>query len=810
MIIKKLRVEHFGCFQTPFEVEFTKGLNIILGPNEAGKSTIFNAIEKSLFTPVRLKPTEYRTIMKRWEPLGSDSLSAVITFTIKGKKYELSKRWGVSSQAVLRLSDGSTVSDDSAISAMLSSILPAKPGTFKSVLMTYQSGLLKTVDELKNEHVDTLHTLGDILRAAFLETGGVSVEAFKARIEEQYSRYLSRWDLRDNGPEKGRGIENPWLKEVGELLAVYYKKEALRKQYEDALRFEERLDGIVRRLNECSTELADLSRFVRRNERMAKDALERRSFSATLQAGLMRIDHMKKANAEWPVIEEKIKQIEARMPAIIERHKALSSESEAASYARSESILREKHQRAKAWNDRLTEAKAILAGAKKITAMDVDFLRKAESAMERLQSKLTSVGLNVRIKAASDARIEIRKDLEAPSTIELKEGEIKDITAGGFLSVSHPGIEIETTAGKIDIKSVKAEHERQKQGLSDTLLTLGVASIDTAAAVSKEYERLTREAQNARTLLDKELGGESFEAIEMSVSALGEPRNLRPLEDIAVDLTNAVNERRNLGAELEALKKKLFDLTSEFGSMDKLFTSLGAIFKETADVEAKIALLTPLPEGVDSAESFVEAFEAKRLELAKMERLMSDLREERARVEGESPELTTEDLETARKEAEEEFDSIERKALAIMKIKTLSERLLENVDKNIYTELQSEIEKHVSAITGRRHEKVAMDGGMPKGFVLSDGRSLGYDSLSMGTADALSLALRLAMAEYFLKEADGFIMLDDPLVDMDPERQANASEVIQAYARNRQVVVFTCHPSHATALGGNLINLPSA
>ena len=86
-------------------------------------------------------------------------------------------------------------------------------------------------------------------------------------------------------------------------------------------------------------------------------------------------------------------------------------------------------------------------------------------------------------------------------------------------------------------------------------------------------------------------------------------------------------------------------------------------------------------------------------------------------------------------------------------------------------------------------------------------KTMAYDLLSTGTQDVLAIALRLAFAREFLGEEKSFIMLDDPLVDLDPERQAKTSEVIQSFSEDHQVILFTCHPSHAEQLGGTLIDL---
>jgi len=90
----------------------------------------------------------------------------------------------------------------------------------------------------------------------------------------------------------------------------------------------------------------------------------------------------------------------------------------------------------------------------------------------------------------------------------------------------------------------------------------------------------------------------------------------------------------------------------------------------------------------------------------------------------------------------------------------------------------------------------------------SAGNHLSWEQLSAGTRDTLALALRLAMASYFLGKSDGFMLLDDPLVDMDPDRQKAAVKALQSFASSCQLVVFTCHPAAAELLGGNLVRLP--
>jgi len=49
--------------------------------------------------------------------------------------------------------------------------------------------------------------------------------------------------------------------------------------------------------------------------------------------------------------------------------------------------------------------------------------------------------------------------------------------------------------------------------------------------------------------------------------------------------------------------------------------------------------------------------------------------------------------------------------------------------------------------------------------------------------------------------------MDDPLVDLDPDRQSKAAEAIKDFAEDKQLILLTCHPSHAKLLGGHQIEL---
>jgi uncharacterized protein YhaN len=58
------------------------------------------------------------------------------------------------------------------------------------------------------------------------------------------------------------------------------------------------------------------------------------------------------------------------------------------------------------------------------------------------------------------------------------------------------------------------------------------------------------------------------------------------------------------------------------------------------------------------------------------------------------------------------------------------------------------------------------------------------------------------MAEAYLTQGGGFLMLDDPFVQFDKTRMAVAAGIVREFSGKAQVIVFTCHDHHAARLEG--------
>ena len=73
--------------------------------------------------------------------------------------------------------------------------------------------------------------------------------------------------------------------------------------------------------------------------------------------------------------------------------------------------------------------------------------------------------------------------------------------------------------------------------------------------------------------------------------------------------------------------------------------------------------------------------------------------------------------------------------------------------------------------------------------------------LSQGTREQLYLALRLAYIKNHAAKAEPLpVIMDDILVNFDPVRAANTARVLAEFARDNQLLFFTCHPGTVDTL----------
>lgn len=806
MIIEKVIINTFGGLSKK-EIVLKEGMNVIVGPNESGKSTIYNAIENTLFTPSNFTPAKFKKQMGRFIPVGgSDTIEVTIHFKSRGSEYTLQRQWGASFSSSLTLPDGSVITDDDAIQEVIRECLQVPEGTCKTVMMTYQTGLSRTVRDIQ-EDKEILESLGDILRKAVMEMDGVSVDAFRAKIEHSYVSFFGRWDIGANYPEGNRGIEEPWLKGAGTITHLFYEKERVRKALDDAVVYDKELDELNKRISDHSSEVNEAESYVRNNKTLKDDAVKRRQIEADLKGFNLEYEKFEKINKDWPVTESKVSERSKKIPELEEKEKKLNKEKEESESYQKEKALLDQFGRVETKKKALEQANKRLEKVRKLSDDDLKGIREAFDKKSRLEASLSAGKLSAKFTPKLDTELEIQKGLEDKLRTKTKGGETLDFQADGRLLLSHPEWDLAVTSGEVDYSQILAEYEEVKEGIENLLWKLKVKSLEEAEAVNTAYKAEMTKIENARSNLEEELGELTYEDLKEKVKGLQVKKPERELETILSEVADTKAEIKGLKGDLSELQEKLQGYAEEFGDHHTLLERLTEVAGTRKEKQKALGALRPLPAEIEDVDEFISKYEEMESRLKELTAKHNDLIRERIRLEGRAPDRSVEEIEKDLTEAVERFDAELRNGMAIARIKQSMENLLEEMDSTTYRGLEKEVSDLLQNMTGGRYKEVVMEESIPSGFHREDGVVMPYENLSTGTMDVLGIALRLGITKRFLEEREGFVIMDDPLVDLDPGRQSKAADAIKDFAEDKQLILLTCHPSHAKLLGGHQIEL---
>ena len=149
MIIKKYTCRRFAGIKNK-DIEFEDGLNVILGQNEAGKSTLVEGIHTVLFKPSKLgnnkKDKEFKS---RFMPLpNGDSIDGELIISQSEGEYSLKREWGVVSYSELTTPNADVIKDEDVIQEKLSSVLNFGQGTYSSLFFSKQADVKESIENI--------------------------------------------------------------------------------------------------------------------------------------------------------------------------------------------------------------------------------------------------------------------------------------------------------------------------------------------------------------------------------------------------------------------------------------------------------------------------------------------------------------------------------------------------------------------------------------------------------------------------------------------------------------------------------------
>jgi len=811
MKLKSIQLKPFAGILDK-KVDFYPGLTVILGPNEAGKSTLLNALKSVLFTEVELTKTRFDKLMKEYMPVkGGDTIRVSLEFQAEGKDYFLEKTWKSGNNkgsSSLKSPDQGEFTINGEVSRLIDELLPAHQGTVNNILLTWQSSLDKTMDILHYEDVNIRPDLGAILRSSIMETDGVSVEKLRLRLDQEYEDYFQHWDIERGVPENGRGINNPYKKGVGKILKSYYEKEGIEKDYNETCNVEIEIDEINKKIQDEESKQNKIKDKLNQYKGIKSQIQERQQIDNDLRRIDYETEEIKEINREWPIKENwLLKEAEPGVKKMEEKKEKIKKEELDARQNQENKEFRKWFKDLQQLHKKIEDAKNELYKAKKVTEEDIKELENKKQEVKELENKIKALKLTLSFFAKNSQVLKLKDLSEKKETLSLGQGEKIEKTFKGKFTLEHEDWKMEVQAGEGEIDSFISEKERKNKEIEDKFEKLGVGNFEKAQSINREYERLKNEVVYAKRNFTEKLGEETYEELEKKHKQLGKEKHVRPLEKISAEQVRLEIKLENLQKEMKEEEKRVKIWKEKYESHDKMISILGSKLHSQEELNKKLKNLAVLPDGFDDYISFYNYIDRLNDNDRKFHEEVSILREQKIITENQKPDQSSEELNVQLGESEQNFQRILLDGKAVAHIKEKAIDLLEKMDIKTYEGFQKKFIKYFIHMSGKSFSGVKMEHDLPKKLIKGDGSELTYNLLSFGTKDTFSLALRLTMAEYFLQDKSGFLILDDPLVDMDSRRQGLAAEQINKFAKTKQVIFLTCHPQTAEMLSRKCIEM---
>ncbi|MGE0387057.1 MAG: AAA family ATPase [Gammaproteobacteria bacterium] len=538
MKLRRLRIEHFKRFREPLAIEgFADGLNLFAAPNEAGKSTVAEAIRAAFFERHRSGSVEH---LRPWGDAGATP-TVELEFEIGGRRHHLTKAFLGRRRCELRI-DGQPPLDGVAAEDHLAGLLGfrfAGKGASAPEHMGIP-GLLWIRQGSAHELADAVAHAADHLRQVLGESLGdltsSSGDALLRAVEAARNELLT--------PATG----NP----RGEYAAALQRREALVTDidalgaqiagYRDsvdrltALRREHLRDGqerpweaIRRQLQQAQERLADA------------EGLEGRLASA--QAS------MRQATAQAVALRSELSAFERDDRAVIARaqdvHRTEAAERSAQAEVQAREIrhaqasmtdaqARQRVERARAAAARADLARTAGEMESSLQTLAVSLAKSHEERVRlvRLQAEAESLAVAPAdlktLQECSDSLRDKRVQLDAIATsLEFDLADGQSVRAGAEtiagrarrIVVSRTEIEIDgvgrigVSPGGTDLGALAAQRDALAAELNELLARIGAATVAEAEERARQAASRQKDAKASRKLLEV-LAPQGVEALE--------------------------------------------------------------------------------------------------------------------------------------------------------------------------------------------------------------------------------------------------------------------------------------------------------
>ena len=854
MHLEAIRLREVGTFREGCALEgIAPGLNLFVGPNELGKSTLFGAL-RLLFEEAY---TANNKIVRRLQPNGGGAPYVECDFVADGRSWRLSKQFLAGRLAVLRERDGRTIYRGGDVEPALTDLLDAALGT-KSNMDLLWVAQRQSFEPPKPDGA-VRQTLDSLTRSeAEAAVGGGELAAVHARIRDQLFALVTE---RNRKPKAGgaymRALEHrDALRE--RCQAAQDKCEASRQNRTKLIEIEQLINQLeeaaragiaASRVAELRAELEQAGRAKARLE-LSQERVERLEGELKdARAQLGRLDGNIAVAAE---LAERLEDVSGRLATLSdERAAAERTVSDAEQHyadlqrrrevLNNEKVAAERHARRrdlegqlKQGRDRLREARKVAQGVRDL-ARDIDAIAIDKSTFDRLsklRDEIAAVEAQIEVTAG---RVRLAYMPGAAGCFQVDGEPLEDDTE---LVVDHPIRIVVPDLGEIvvtpggDGSDLAESCAGKRMKFADVLCECGATSYDEVQALWECKRELVGRHASHKALLDNIAPDgldpleEAIQGLEAQVAELGD--GPAPDEGLAERIAETADE-------LELSARRLQEARETFGILresqvrqiterDGISARREAVHRELPpDGEARRAQRDELVQKIELAgakrNAAVRDLDAWREAAPEPERLaaltqeledceckmrtdntrLSQLREERRALESvlqrdleDGVEADAQTLHAQAEAAQSALDRIETDVAAL----TLLDHELSAERDDLNRRIAGPVAERVNALVAEvlPQASVEIDSGLEVSRITRVTAAEAIDQLSDGTREQVSVLARLAFAGILAESGHAVpLVLDDALVFSDDERLVKMFALLGVAANHHQVIIMTCH-----------------
>ena len=790
--------------------QFEDGLNILLGDNEAGKSTVINAIYASLFVSpqIKLNTTEGREFKERFFPYpDGDFAEAELEFKKDNSEYRFYKKWSNNNYAgFLELDDGRRIESPKKIEQYKKEIFPYAKSTYNNIVFSSQQKIKSTLARINSaENPELIDTINSFLRRAVMELDGVSIDQFRNKLESELEELTKKWNLKtDSVSNSDRGVNNPLTRGTGKIYDSYIAKEKLRRKLKESKINEKKYEELGLKIKDLKSEEKKLIKKIKELSTIEAEINQRAAAELELTNLKEKIDKISSTVQKWPALKTELKDLKAKRKKLEEKLKLLESEFDRAQKLQQKEELQKRVKKIRTASDKLQQLKKLEAEAK-VSSDQVEKLENYKNKITETKASLKAARLKAKLNFSTAEKIKVFTGVEGEKNIAA--GEI--IEADGYLRIKTDQIDLEIESAEIDFSALKEEYELNQENYSELKARLEVEDLSQARKKLEELNEVKRRIKTEKNKIAELLAADELEDLEAKLSELEKLKDARAAELLQTEIEKIKADISKLNTEIKVRENRLQEWQEEYNSLAELKSTLKTNKQRREVLQEDLKNLASLPAAYSSSDEFIRDLKAKRERREELNRSLRKKLEQHKELEKLLPEASTKEMEAELEELKNQFLSYKNEAKNLKEIKRVFESKLDEMDQNSFKPLINSFSRNLKLLTAGNYEAGVINPDFSIKIKSDQKRELPgrLDLLSYGTYDAAALALRFAIFDNLFSEYGGFIILDDCLVNFDPERRKNAVKLIKEYQQRYQIIYTTCDPERAAEFEANIIRI---